>query len=173
MRRLLSVLVAIAGVVAPAAALAQISDRELGARIAETIINYPYYSVFDSVEVNVENRTVTLLGRVTTPRKKEDIEKRVMKIDGIRALANEIGVLPVSQSDDNLRYRVARAIYGHTMFWMYAQMPVPPVHIIVERGRITLTGTVETEVQRSLAGTLAQVGGNFGVTNRIRVERPR
>jgi hypothetical protein len=66
---------------------------------------------------------------------------------------------------------VARAIYDHPMFWIYAQMPVPPIHIIVERGQITLTGSAETEVQRALAGSLAQVGGNFGVTNRIRVDR--
>jgi len=171
MRRMIALLlVAVAGAAAPSLAFAQISDRELGERIAETINRYPHYSVFDHIDLNIDNRAVTLFGRVTTPQKKQDIERRVQKIDGIRSLVSEIGVLPVSQSDDGLRYRVARAIYGHPMFWLQAQMPVPPIHIIVERGRITLTGVAHTQVQRSLAGTLAQVGGNFGVTNRIRVE---
>jgi hyperosmotically inducible protein len=66
---------------------------------------------------------------------------------------------------------VARAIYSHPMFWVYAQMPVPPIHIIVEHGRITLTGAADSEVQRSLATSLAQVSGSFGVTNRIKVDR--
>jgi len=149
----------------------QISDRELAERVSEAITGYPLYTVFDSVDIGVENRAVTLAGRVTNPAKRQEIEQRVRRIDGIRSLVNEIGVLPVSQADDDLRYRVAHAIYGHPMFWIYAQMPVPPIHIVVERGRITLTGAADSEVQRSLAATLAQVGGSFGVTNRIRVDR--
>jgi hyperosmotically inducible protein len=165
------ILAFVTGVILPGRALAQISDRELAERVAEAIRSYPRYSVFDSIDIGVDNRVVTLAGRVTNPVKKDDIAKRVQKIDGIRSLTNEIGVLPVSQQDDDLRYRVARAIYSHPVFWTYAQMPVPPIHIIVERGRITLTGAADSEVQRSLATTLAQVSGSFGVTNRIRVER--
>jgi hyperosmotically inducible protein len=159
----------VASLVLPARAGAQISDRQLAERIAETIVTYPRYTVFDSIDINVENRVVVLSGRVTTPMKKDEIEKRVAKIDGIRSLTNDIGVLPVSQADDQLRLRVAHAIYNHPVFWTYAQMAVPPIHIIVERGRITLTGAAETEVQRSLATSLAQVSGSFGVTNRIKI----
>lgn len=150
---------------------AQMSDRDLAARVSESIGNYAHYTIFDSIDIGVDNRTVTVAGRVTTPKKKDEIEERVRKIDGVRAIVNEIGVLPVSQSDDDLRYRVAHAIYSHPMFWIYAQMPVPPIHIVVERGRITLTGAADSEVQKQLAATLAQVGGAFGVTNRIRVDR--
>ena len=103
--------------------------------------------------------------------KKDEIERRIQKIDGIRSMQSEIAVLPISPADDDLRYRVAHAIYNHPVFWVYAQMPVPPIHIVVERGRITLTGAAESEVQRSLATSLAQVSGSFGVTNRIRVEK--
>jgi len=172
MRRLLPLILAfVTGVTIQGRATAQISDQELAERIAETIRTYPRYTVFDSIDIGVENRVVTLAGRVTNPVKRDEITKRVQKIDGIRSLTNEIGVLPVSQSDDDLRYRVARAIYSHPMFWTYAQMPVPPIHIIVERGRVTLTGAADSEVQRSLATTLAQVSGNFGVTNRIKVDK--
>ena len=150
---------------------AQISDREIITRVSESIARYPRYTIFDSIEIGVENRTLTIGGRVTTPKKKEEIEERLRKIEGIRTIVNDIGVLPVSQADDDLRYRVANAIYSHPMFWIYAQMPVPPIHIIVERGRITLTGAADSEVQKSLAATLAQVPGVFTVTNRIRVDR--
>jgi hyperosmotically inducible protein len=167
MRRLTPVVLALATLAAPQMAGAQISDDVLFERVAEAITSYPLYGIFDSIDVAVENRDVTLNGRVTTPAKLEEIAKRVEKVDGIRSLTNDIGVLPLSQSDNDLRYRVARAIYSHPVFWVYAQMPVPPIHIIVEHGRITLTGIAETEVQRTLAASLAQVSGSFGVTNNI------
>ena len=137
--------------------------------MAEAVLTYPRYGVFDGIDVDVQDRVVTLSGRVTNPKKKEDIEKRVQKIDGVRSLTSEIGVLPLSPSDDELRYRVARSIYNHPMFWMHGQRPMPPIHIIVERGRVTLTGLADSEVQRTTAASLAQVSGSFGVTNRIKV----
>jgi hyperosmotically inducible protein len=172
MRRLTPVVLALVTSLAlPGATAAQVSDSVLFQRVAEAINGYSLYSVFDSIEVSVDDRVVTLTGRVTTPAKRNDIAQRVEKIDGIRSLTNEIGVLPLSRTDDELRYRIARAIYSHPVFWVYAQMPVPPIHIIVENGRITLTGVADSEVQRSLAASLAQVSGSFGVTNRISVPK--
>ena len=170
MRSLLLLLLAFSTVAAfPHRADAQISDRDLFERVAEAVLTYPQYGVFDSVEVQVQERVVTLSGRVTNPKKKDDIEKRVQKIDGVRSLTNEIGVLPLSPSDDKLRYQVASAIYNHPMFWMHGQRPLPPIHIIVERGSITLTGLAGSDVERTMAASLAQVSGSFGVTNRIKV----
>src|SRR5262245_50645167 len=101
MRRLLPLVLSfVMCVVVPERDAAQISDRDLAERIAEAIRNYPRYSVFDDVEIGVENRVVTLAGRVTSPIKKDEITRRVEKIDGIRSLTNEIGVLPVSRTDD-------------------------------------------------------------------------
>src|ERR1044071_7457313 len=111
----------LATILAPSPVFAQISDRELFERVAEAIRTYPHYTMFDSIEIGIDNRVVTLGGRVTAPVKKDEIEKRVRKIDGIRNLVDEIGVLPVSQTDNDIRYRVASAIYNHPMFWIYAQ----------------------------------------------------
>ena len=170
MRRLLPVLLALATTAAfPHRVDAQSSDRNLFERVAEAVLTYPQYGVFDSIDVDVQDRVVTLSGWVTNPKKKDDIEKRVRNIDGVRSLSCEIGVLPLSPSDDELRYRVARAIYNHPMFWMHGQRPIAPIHIIVERGRVTLTGVADSDVQRTTAASLAQVSGSFGVTNRIRV----
>ena len=38
---------------------------------------------------------------------------------------DQITVLPVSQFDDELRYRIARSIYGNSNFWNYAIMAEP------------------------------------------------
>ena len=153
-------------------AAAQTSDRNLFERVADAVHSYPPYGVFDSVDVDVRSQAVTLSGRVTDARKRDDIEDRVRRIDGIRAVTNDIGVLPVSASDDALRYRVARSIYNHPMFWVHGQRPMPPIHVIVERGRITLTGVAANGAERAMALSLAQVPGSSGVIDRLRVASP-
>jgi hyperosmotically inducible periplasmic protein len=155
----------------PVAASAQLSDRQLGEKVADAILTYNKFSIFDDVNVHVENRNVTLTGRVTIPLKKDEIGKRIGKIDGIRSLTNEIGVLPVSQMDQRLRNTLARAIYEHPSFWRYSQLANPPIHIIVENQRVTLTGVVDSQVDKMLAFSLAQVGGNLGIENKLRVGR--
>ena len=153
----------------PPHAGAQVSDRSLSERVADAVFTYTQYGVFDSIDVEVQDRAVTLSGRVTDSRKKDEIEKRVQKVDGVRSLTNDIGVLAPSPADDELRYRIARSIYNHPMFWIHGQRPVPPIHIIVEQGRVTLTGLADSEDQRTMAASLAEVTGSSGVTNRIRV----
>ena len=115
--------------------------------------------------------TVTLNGRVTSPQKRNDIGARVAKIDGIRSVVNDIGVLPDSPLDASIRTRIASAIYNHPSFWRYASMANPPIHIIVEHARVTLTGAVGTEVDRRLAYSLALVDGTLGVTNELKIDR--
>jgi osmotically-inducible protein OsmY len=110
-----------------------------------------------------------LTGKVTTPNKKEEIGKRVAKIDGIRTLSNEIDVLPVSDVDAKIRVIAAGRIYNHPAFWRYAELPMPPIHIIVEHQRITLTGFVDSQGDRILATSLASFSGVLGVDNKLRV----
>jgi len=69
-------------------------------------------------------------------------------VTGVQKINNQIKTLPVSISDDQLRYTVARQIYGDPMFWNYAIQVNPPIHIVVENGRVTLTGVVASEVER-------------------------
>jgi len=154
-------------------AAAQNPDRDIFVRIADAIDRYANYGMFDAIEVGVENRVVTLGGWVTTPVKRDDILRRVQRIDGIRSLNDNIKVLPVSRRDDEMRHQIASAIYNNPLFWMQAQMPVPPIHIIVDAGKIILTGQADSEAQRTTAAMLAQrVPGNFGVTNMVKVPRP-
>lgn len=149
----------------------QISDADLADRVAAAVRDYPRFGIFDDIAIRVDNRAVTLTGRVTSPNKKSEIERAVAKVDGIRSLANEIGVLPVSRYDSELRDRLARAIYGHPSFRHYAAMPNPPIHIVVENGRVTLTGAVDNQVERMLAYSLAQVPGVFSVKNELKTDR--
>ena len=98
------------------------------------------------------------------------IGKRVAKVEGVRDVHNQIDVLPVSQFDEELRYRVARAIYGNPSFWNYAAMANPPIHIIVDRGHVTLTGVVTSNVERMLARSIATGFGALSVTVDLKTE---
>ena len=76
----------------------------------------------------------------------------------------------MSSFDDELRFRIARSIYGNTAFWNYAAMANPPIHIVVEHSRVTLTGVVNSDVERALARSLATRFGVLSVTNNLRTD---
>jgi hyperosmotically inducible protein len=170
MRTTLFLLLLLFGLLVPGQSSAQASDSDLIDRASEAVRGYVHFGIFDDVEINVVNRQATLTGRVTMPYKRNDIGERVAKVDGIRGVDNRIEVLPASMSDDSLRNRIARRIYSNPSFWHYASMANPPIHIIVERGRVTLTGCVNSEVERMLAYALAQVEGSLGVTNKLKLD---
>lgn len=156
---------------APAGAIAQDRrDVRLADEVSRQVMRYAQFTIFDDVNAEIEHGVVTLTGKVTMPYKKNDIGRRVASIDGVRELHNNIDVLPTSGFDDDLRYRIARAIYGNPSFWNYAAMANPPIHIIVERGRVTLTGVVNSNVDRMLARSLATGFGELSVTNQLRTD---
>lgn len=138
--------------------------------VQREVLRYPQFTIFDGVHAEIDNGVVTLVGKVTMPFKRNDIAKRVARVDGVREVHNRIDVLPVSQFDDELRVRIARAIYGNSNFWMYASMVNPPIHIIVERGRVTLEGVVNSEVDRMLARSIAGSFNAFSVTNNLKTD---
>ena len=76
----------------------------------------------------------------------------------------------MSQYDDELRFRVARAIYGNSSFWNYAAMANPPIHIIVDGGHVTLAGVVNSNIERMLARSLATGLGELSVTNELKID---
>lgn len=138
------------------------ANLQLFKDVQKQVLGYPYFSIFDMVHMQVDNGVVELTGKVTMPYKKSAIEERVMRVAGVRQLRNNIEVLPVSQFDDSLRLRIARAIYGHSNFWGYGSMVNPPIHIIVEHGRVTLDGVVNSNVDRMLARSIASSFSSFG-----------
>jgi osmotically-inducible protein OsmY len=148
----------------------EVRDVRLADQIANAVNTYTRYTIFDDIEASVENGHVVLGGKVTMPYKRSDIEKRVARIDGVRSLENRIEVLPVSIFDDDLRVSIARAIYRSPSFWNYAAMVNPPIHIVVDRGHVTLTGVVNSQVEKMLAQSLATGRGELGITNKLRTE---
>ena len=156
-----------------AAASAAAQDRldvKIANEIGRQIDRYPQFTIFDHVTGTVDNGVVTLTGKVTMPFKKNDIGRRAASIEGVREVQNGIGVLPVSPYDEDLRLRIARAIYGNSAFWQYGARANPPIHIIVENGHVTLVGVVNSNVDRMLARSLATGFGELSVTNELRTD---
>ena len=163
-------LVLAANVAAAAPVNADRKDFQLFKDIATTVDRYTQFTIFDDISASVRDGVVTLTGKVTMPYKRDDIEKRVAKIAGVQRVDNRVTVLPVSSFDDELRRRLARSIYGNSNFWTYAAMANPPIHIIVEHGRVTLTGVVNSNIDRMLARSLATQFGVMSVTNNLKTD---
>jgi hyperosmotically inducible periplasmic protein len=158
------------GVAGPALADIDRRNADIFKDVSNEVTRYVHFTVFDDVAASVENGIVTLTGRVTMPYKRDDIARRAARVDGVKEVQNQIEVLPVSSFDDRLRFRIARAIYGNQAFWHYANMANPPIHIVVEHGRVTLTGVVNSNVERALARSLATGFGEFTVVNDLRTD---
>jgi hyperosmotically inducible periplasmic protein len=154
---------------APAGA-AQRENLQVFRDVQKQVLQYPHFTIFDSVKAEINDGAVTLVGKVTMPYKRNDIEKRVAKLPGVTQVTNQIEVLPVSGFDDDLRVRIARSIYGNSNFWSYASMVNPPIHIIVERGHVTLEGVVNSNVDRMLARSLASQFGVFSLKNELKTD---
>ena len=148
--------------------------RRVVTEVQHELLTLPYYGVFDNLAFAVEKGgTVRLLGQVVRPTLKADAERRVKRIPGVDTVVNEIEVLPVSPSDDNIRLAVARSIYRATTLERYGLQVNPSIDIIVKGGRVALEGVVDNEGDKTVAGLKArEVGGVFEVKNNLRVERP-
>ncbi len=156
--------------VVPAAAQEPRKDLQVFNDIADQVNRYTQLTVFDSISASVDAGRVVLTGWVTMPYKRDDLEKRVRKVDGVASVDNRIGVLPVSSFDDELRFRIARAIYSNSLFWNYAAMANPPIRVVVNRGHVTLEGVVQSNVERMLARSLASGFGEFDVKNELKTD---
>ena len=148
------------------------AQARLVKEVRHNLVMLPFYGVFDNLEFQIQGAdTVALSGQVTRPTLMSGAERVVKDIEGVAKVVNNIEVLPVSPNDDGIRLAMYRAIYGHTGLDRYALRAVPPIHIIVKNGKVTLVGVVANAGDKNLAGIVANgVPGTFGVTNDLRVE---
>ena len=146
------------------------SDAEIRQAAADAVLGYVHYGVFDSVGVGVADGVVTLQGWVLEPWRKSDIEGLVTRLDGVREVRNEIRVQPTSPFDDRLRLQLYRRIYGNGIFERYSTLVNPPIRIVVERGNVTLTGVVNSKVEKAVLESIARGVLAFRVDNQVQIE---
>lgn len=158
--------------IVPSIALAQgVADPQLARRVRRELVTLPYYGVFDNLAYNINGGTVTLYGQVVRASTRSDAERRVRRISGVTRVVNNIRVLPLSSFDDNIRVATHRSIARMGGLYRYLQGANPSLHIIVDRGNVTLEGVVSNSGDRNLAYMAAsRVSGVFSVRNNLRVE---
>jgi hyperosmotically inducible protein len=144
----------------------------LAEQVRHKLAMIPWYSVFDNLEYRVDGDTVTLMGQVRRPVIKNEAESTVKHIDGVKAVVNQIEVLPPSPFDDQVRRKEYRSIYSFGPLQPYALGVNPGIHIIVKGGNVTLEGVVRTQADKDAANIRARsVPGVFAVKNNLRVEK--
>ena len=156
----------------PAGAISQKSLDRISKEVRHELVMLPFYGVFDNLSYKVDpDGTVTLLGQVSRPTLKSDAENAVKHIEGVERVVNNLEVLPTSIEDDRIRRAAYRAIFGNEVLSQYQLRAVPPIHIIVKNGHITLEGVVARSMDKTIAGMQANsVPGAFSVTNNLVVE---
>src|SRR6478672_7657150 len=147
-----------------------VSNPQLAKQVRHELVTLPYYGVFDNLAYNINGSTVTLYGQVVRPTTRSDAERRVKRLAGVSKVVNNIQVLPLSGFDDNIRRATYRSLARTAGLYRYLQGTNPSIHIVVDRGHITLEGVVSNSGDRTLANMAArQVPGTFSVTNNLKV----
>lgn len=150
------------------------SDEGVARAVGHEILTYPHYGIWDYVDFQVSGGRVLLTGEVTEPYKKADLVRLVAQTPGVTGVTNQLQVLPLSDLDYRLRAQVTRAIYSDPSLSRYAVQVIPPIHVIVNSGHITLEGVVNNPLEKQVAGLRAAGAGlSFGpIVNNLHVENP-
>src|ERR1019366_1768894 len=87
-------------------------ENNIAKEVRHKLLMLPYYSLFDDLEYNVQGRTVTLSGSLTSEHgvTKADAENAVKRIEGVDKVINDITILPASPMDERARIKVYRSL---------------------------------------------------------------
>jgi osmotically-inducible protein OsmY len=158
--------IAVAGETVPDAQLQQ----KLAKKLAYDRVGY-YDNAFNYLALSVKDGVATINGDTLNDVAKDSALDIVARTPGVKDVVNEVTVLPVSLFDDSIRVQTARAIYRDSVLGRYATDPVHPIRIVVDNGHVTLYGTVESAMDKTIAGMRANaVPGAFSVENKLVVD---
>jgi hyperosmotically inducible protein len=147
------------------------SDTDLlNKQVHHALVMLPWYGVFDNLEYSIDGSEVTLSGQALQPITKSDAEAAIKRLKGVTRVVNQITVLPLLPFDNQIRRAELRAIFSDAVLSRYSMGPVPSIHILVDRGHVTLEGAVSNEMDRRIATIRANtVPGVFSVSNNLRI----
>ncbi len=148
------------------------TDQQLADKIGKQLAydRVGYGNAFNAIEVSVNNGVATLSGHALGPVAKSSALNLASHTPGVTNVVDKIQVDPVSPMDDETRVRVARTVYGYPSLNKYAINPANPIRITVVNGHVILSGVVDTQADKDVAGIQANtVPGVFSVTNNLQV----
>jgi len=145
-------------------------QQKLAKKLASDRVGY-YDNTFNYLAIGVKDGVVTLNGDTVNDVPKDSAMAIVARTPGVKDVVNDVKVLPTSMFDDSIRIRTARAIYRDTVLGRYATDPVHPIRIVVDNGHVTLYGSVQSAMDKTIAGMRAgSVPGAFSVDNKLVVD---
>jgi hyperosmotically inducible periplasmic protein len=149
----------------------RMQDR-ISREVYHELVMLPQLTIFDNLQYKVDGSKVTLTGQVRNAVLKDSAEKNVKHIEGVESVNNQIEILPASGNDDRIRREVARALFNDERLFRYSMGSVPPIHIIVKNGHVTLEGIVNSQADKDAANLRANgVPGVFSVENHLQVQK--
>jgi len=158
-------LVSVAGLNVPDAQL----EQKLAAKLRYVRVGYD--STFDYFALGVSDGVVTVEGQDRTGIGRDEALADIANMPGVKDVIDKVSLEPVSQFDDGLRLRAERVIYRDSVLSKYAMDPARPIRIIVTNGHVTLYGSVDSPMDKTVAGIRAnQLAGAFSVENKLQVE---
>lgn len=147
------------------------AETQLAKQVRSKLVRLPYYGVFDNLAYSIDGSRVTLHGQVVRASTRNDAERSVARIEGVTQVVNNIQLLPLSSFDDRIRVTTYRAVQRSGGLFRYFMGANPSLHIVVNRGHVTLEGVVSNKMDKQLAYMAASgVPGVFSVTNNLQVE---
>ena len=157
-------LITVAGATVPDAQL----EQKLATKL--TYVREGYDSTFDYFALGVKDGVVTVEGQDRTGVGRDEALADIANMPGVKDVIDQVTIEPVSNFDDGLRLRAARAIYRDPALSKYAIDPARPIRIIVDNGHVTLYGAVNSAMDKQIAGMRAgQLFGAFSVENKLEV----
>jgi osmotically-inducible protein OsmY len=151
-----------------------VADEQLEDRLATKLryVRSGYDNTFDFFALGVKDGVVTVEGADRTGVGRDEALADIANMPGVKDVIDNISLEPVSMFDDGLRLRAARVLYRDPVLSKYAIDPAQPIRIIVENGRVTLYGTVNSTMDKNIAGIRAsQLPGAFSVDNKLVVSK--
>jgi osmotically-inducible protein OsmY len=151
-----------------------VPDAQLAAQLDRKLYfdRIGYDNEFNFVTVAVRDGVTTVSGETRTDVGRDSALALVNRTPGVKDVVSDIQVSPVSIFDDDIRLRALRAIYHDSVLSRYASDPAAPIRIVVSNGKLSLYGTVESAMDKQLAGMRAnQISGVFSVQNNLMVAK--
>ena len=151
-----------------------VPDEQLEQQLAQKLryVRSGYDITFDYFALGVKDGVVTVVGQDRTGVGRDEALADVYSTPGVKDVIANVSLEPVSPMDDGLRLRAARAIYRDSVLSKYAMDPARPIRIIVDNGHVTLYGSVDSTMDKTVAGIRAnQLFGTFSVENKLVVEK--
>jgi len=149
------------------------SDNAVRKDALAAVLRWARYGAFDAVSVEVTDGVAALQGWVDTPLKKREVEDLLAPVEGLRDVHNDLRVQGFSSGDRRLLEEIHGKIYADPIFERWAGLPDPPVRVFVDRGHVTLAGTVGSRVEKVTADTIARATLAFSVNNQLVIESER